>query len=209
MRYWAAVVSGERYAAEQPYAFENLSVVTIEGDPDDSTGGRLDAAASPDGDGGPEPGDLVALVAAGSSPILFGLGRVRERAGTEVSIRYTHRLFDDLLQVQADLPPGFTAIAADDYARLAEQVDPDRRTDAERSEWFVSLTLPIEASTRAEAVREFWTYVDTLGPRELPAFVWPTGDEHAMQAIVLGTRVNLDPEEDDEPDSGEEGAGPH
>ena len=50
----------------------------------------------------------------------------------------------------------------------------------------------------AEAVREFWTYVDKLGPRELPAFVWPRGDELAMQAFVLGAETNLDPEEGDE-----------
>jgi len=33
--------------------------------------------------------------------------------------------------------------------------------------------------------------------RELPAFVWPYGDELAMQAFVLGEETNLDPEEDD------------
>jgi hypothetical protein len=36
------------------------------------------------------------------------------------------------------------------------------------------------------------------GPRELPAYVWPRGDELAMQAFVLGAVTNLDPEEDDE-----------
>ena len=54
------------------------------------------------------------------------------------------------------------------------------------------------ARARAEAVREFWTYMDKLGPRELPAYVWPLGDELAMQAFVLGAVTNLDPEEDDE-----------
>jgi hypothetical protein len=67
----------------------------------------------------------------------------------------------------------------------------------ERTHWLVSVALPIEASTRADAVREFWAYVQSLGPQELPAFVWPTGDELAMQAYVLGERVNLDPEEDE------------
>ena len=58
-----------------------------------------------------------------------------------------------------------------------------------------------DAGSKAEAVREFWTYVDKLGPSQLPAFVWPRGDELAMQAYLLGERVNLDPEEDevDEP----------
>jgi hypothetical protein len=66
----------------------------------------------------------------------------------------------------------------------------------DRTAWLVSLTLPIEAPSRAEAVREFWTYVQALGPEELPAFVWPLGDELAMQAYLLGSQVNLDPEED-------------
>ncbi len=63
--------------------------------------------------------------------------------------------------------------------------------------WLVSLDLPIEADTAADAVREFWAYVRALGPDELPTFVSPTGDELAMQAMVAGEPVNLDPEEDD------------
>ena len=66
-----------------------------------------------------------------------------------------------------------------------------------RQTWLVSLDLPIEASSAAEAVRQFWTYVADLGPRELPTFVSPAGDELAMQAMVAGVEVNLDPEEDE------------
>ncbi len=62
--------------------------------------------------------------------------------------------------------------------------------------WLVSVDLPIEAETPAAAVREFWTYVRDLGPAELPAFVWPVGNELAMQAFVLGVEANQDPEED-------------
>jgi len=36
-----------------------------------------------------------------------------------------------------------------------------------------------------------------LGPKELPAFVMPTGNELAMQAFVLGVESNQDPEEED------------
>lgn len=61
--------------------------------------------------------------------------------------------------------------------------------------WLVSLDLPIEADTAADAVREFWAYVRALGADELPTFVSPTGDELAMQAMVAGEPVNLDPEE--------------
>ena len=64
--------------------------------------------------------------------------------------------------------------------------------------WLVSLALPIEAATPADAVRQFWTHVAELGPKELPAYVWPSGDELAMQAFVLGEEANQDPEEEDE-----------
>jgi hypothetical protein len=37
-----------------------------------------------------------------------------------------------------------------------------------------------------------------LGPRELPAFVSPAGNELAMQAFVLGAEANQDPEEDED-----------
>jgi hypothetical protein len=40
--------------------------------------------------------------------------------------------------------------------------------------------------------------VRDLGPAELPAYVWPSGDELAMQAFVLGAEANQDPEEDDD-----------
>jgi hypothetical protein len=63
--------------------------------------------------------------------------------------------------------------------------------------WLVSLDLPIEAPTAAEAVRQFWAYVAELGPSELPTFVSPADDELAMQAMVGGVEVNLDPEEDE------------
>ena len=65
-----------------------------------------------------------------------------------------------------------------------------------RQRWLVSVDLPIEADSPAEAVQLFWSYVSELGPKELPAFVCPAGDELAMQAYVLGAEVNLDPEEE-------------
>jgi hypothetical protein len=78
-------------------------------------------------------------------------------------------------------------------AAAGEAADPAPK----RQTWLVSLDLPIEASSAAEAVRQFWTYVADLGPRELPTFVSPAGDELAMQAMVAGVEVNLDPEEDE------------
>ena len=132
-------------------------------------------------------GDLVALVAATEPPVLFGLGVAAPGA-----VRYLRRLFDDAPPVGGSFPPGLTEISAEEYASLASL----RRAASDRAAWFVSVALPIEASSPAEAVREFWTYVDKLGPTELPAFVWPRGDELAMQAYLLGEPVNLDPEEE-------------
>jgi hypothetical protein len=182
-RRWVAAVPPERFATERLYAFDVLVLTT-------------GAPAGPAG--GPAPGDPVALVATTEPAVLFGLGRVRGGpAGAAVTIAYTHRLFDEPLPVSRAVVPGLTEVPPAEYDALVAAVGADRRTDADRSEWFVSVALPIEASSRAEAVREFWTYVDRLGPRELPAFVWPRGDELAMQAFVLGAEANQDPEEDE------------
>ena len=84
-----------------------------------------------------------------------------------------------------------TTLDPEVFARLAARLggDHDRRT------WLVSLDLPIEATSPAEAVRQFWSYVLQLGPAELPTYVSPAGDELAMQAFVLGEVANQDPEE--------------
>jgi hypothetical protein len=63
--------------------------------------------------------------------------------------------------------------------------------------WLVSLDLPIEAASAAEAAAQFWSYVAQLGPGELPVFVSPAGNELAMQAYLMSEQTNLDPEEDD------------
>jgi hypothetical protein len=61
--------------------------------------------------------------------------------------------------------------------------------------WLVSLDLPIEADSAGAAVAEFWTYLRELGPTQLPTFVSPAGDELSMQAYLLDTPTELDPEE--------------
>jgi hypothetical protein len=72
----------------------------------------------------------------------------------------------------------------------------DRHPVAPPARWLVSIALPIEASSPAEAVREFWAYVTSLGPEELPAFVSPAADELAMRAYVMDREAVLDPEDD-------------
>ncbi|BCB80116.1 hypothetical protein Pflav_065260 [Phytohabitans flavus] len=154
------------------------------------------------------------VVAGHESPVVVALGRVQMVAPEHdpddpppgedepLVVAYTRRAFDE--------PVPAERIALD---RPVAPVDPDTfqaiigslRPAVDRSTWMVSLDLPIEASSPAEAVRVFWTYVMELGPRELPAFVSPAGDELAMQAFVLGEEANLDPEEEDEDSLGDSG----
>ncbi len=185
MRYWAGLVSEEEFASELLYARDVIAI----------TPGEVSA---------PTIGDLVALLVASEPPALFGLGRVIGASESgKTLVEYRERRLDEPPPVPADTLPdpallGLSPLRAPTYTRLAGMVtDVDAGAPA-RTEWFVSVALPIEAATRAEAVREFWTYVDKLGPRELPAYVWPRGDELAMQAFVLGAVTNLDPEDDDD-----------
>lgn len=169
MGYWALVLTAEEYANERLFA--NVSVPV--------TGVALD--------------DQVIMVAPGAAhdAVCFGLGRVRG-AG---AVTYTHRIFDEPLAFRA-MPPGLHRLDADEYAAVADRIGAQHRVDADKRTWLVSVDLPIEAATPAEAVREFWTYVLRLGPSELPAYVSPSGDELAMTAYVLSEPANQDPEED-------------
>ncbi|MEV4513522.1 hypothetical protein AB0K00_31710 [Dactylosporangium sp. NPDC049525] len=190
MATWAVVVSEERYSQERLYAAQF------------APGGALPA------------GDEALLVAALDPPVVFGVAR----ADAEGRLRYTVNLVDAPLPFAATLEPGahpideaaFTAVTdAATPAGPAAGPGPAGLTSAREAAsnaavagvpgkrtWLVSVDLPIEAASPAEAVREFWTYVRDLGPAELPAFVWPAGDELAMQAFVLGAEANQDPEED-------------
>ncbi|MEH0937508.1 hypothetical protein [Micromonospora psammae] len=165
--------------------------------------GRLDAERlvhhdtlelpAPAGEPGPRPGAPVAVLADG--PLrLVALGRVARREDGTLAVAYTRRAFDEPVPAEPVRVAGpVTALDADVYRDLVDRLGPPplRRT------WLVSLDLPIEADSRAEAVRLFWSYVQELGPAELPAFVSPSGDELAMQAFVLGAEANQDPEEED------------
>ncbi|RAO40529.1 hypothetical protein GAR06_06275 [Micromonospora saelicesensis] len=187
---WAVLLPAERYEAERLVHHDTLELT-----------GLTDVAR-------PGLGDQVAVLV-DAPPRLVALGRVtapgrRHREdpddpqspvepGTLV-VAYTRRAFDE--PVPADLltlDGPVTAVEPAAFRALVDQLGPPpaRRT------WLVSLDLPIEAGTPAEAVRLFWSYVQELGPRELPAFVSPAGDELAMQAFVLGEQANQDPEEDD------------
>jgi hypothetical protein len=171
MAHWVVVVPPSQYEDERLVYRETLDV-TFDG---------------------PVDGDEAVLVAALPEPVVFGLGRFRGPG-----VAYTHRVFDDPQPADGLAPgePGVYRLDASAFTAVAGKIGAPHRVDAAKSVWLVSLDLPIEASSGAEAVRIFWSYVQRLGPRELPAFVSPAGDELAMEAYVLGAHTNLDPEEE-------------
>ncbi|MER7266778.1 hypothetical protein ABT344_00475 [Micromonospora carbonacea] len=208
---WAVLLPPGRYDAERLVHHDTLELtgLTAGGTADDPAGATVTTAA---GAGvtaaGPRPGDPVAVLAEG--PLrLVALGRVArataerredpddpqsDPASGAFVVAYTRRVFDEPVPAGGLALDGpVSALPADAYRALVARLGPP---PARRS-WLVSLDLPIEAATPAEAVRLFWSYVRDLGPRELPAFVSPSGDELAMQAFVLGAEANQDPEEDD------------
>jgi hypothetical protein len=187
---WAVLLPAGRYDAERLVHHDTLELTGLDG------GAR------------PRPGEPVAVLA-DDPPRLVALGRVAPTTGEvredpddpqselgpgTLVVTYTRRAFDEPVPAgRLALDGPVTALDPAAWRELADRLGPP---PARRS-WLVSLDLPIEAATRAEAVRLFWAYVQELGPRELPAFVSPADDELAMQAFVLGAEANQDPEEDD------------
>ncbi len=213
MRCWAAIVPEDRFVGERLYSFDTLTLpstaIGVAEDLEPGSGAvdpQLAAAlgAAPVGLRlVPETGDRVALLVAGQPPRLFALAEVAKASGDgELVLTYTRRRFDDPVPVD-DLVPAHSSAALDvepltelDEATYTQLADRAGGGAQRNQDWFVTVSLPIEAGSAADAVREFWTYVAKLGPRELPAFVWPRGDELAMQAFVLGEAANQDPEDD-------------
>lgn len=197
MRYWSVLVSADRYGAERLYAHETIG---------------LHGPAGADLIG---PGDRVALVADVDPPVIFAIGTAvtpQERdpdspdcpdtpsadEGSDpfprpLLLAYTTRLFDTPRQALNLIPPRnqIREVTRQEIDALTPTSTTPNRT------WLVSVDIPIEAASSAEAVRQFWTYVHTLGPTELPAFVSPADDELSIQAFVHGDEQNQDPEEDE------------
>ncbi|BEL11229.1 hypothetical protein Q0Z83_094200 [Actinoplanes sichuanensis] len=131
-------------------------------------------------------GDEVLLVA---EEQVVALARV-EKSDGELALWYLRRAFDEAIPYEGSAG----AIDEETFQRYARRLGPP----ADKKAWLVSVAMPIEAANPAEAVRQFWSHVLELGPAELPTYVWPSGDELAMQAFVLGAEANQDPEEEDE-----------
>ncbi|MFK3985458.1 hypothetical protein ACI2K4_34430 [Micromonospora sp. NPDC050397] len=190
MSAWAVVITDERYEAERLFHHETLELTGL------------------DGRHRPATGDPVLVVRDGDVPLLVAVGRIGPYeldrdpddplAGNGFGglvVTYARRIFDSPVEAdQLDLDGPLTPVDPATYRALADRIGPT----PDRSTWLVSLDLPIEAASPAEAVQIFWSYVRELGPRELPTFVSPAGNELAMQAFVLGVEANQDPEEDDD-----------
>jgi hypothetical protein len=171
MAQWAVIIPADMWASERLFQHDAVSVP-----------GK-----------GPDAGDDVLLLA-GQPLRAVALGTVRDVRDDTLLVAYTRRSFDEPVPTdELTLSETATALKLDDYRRIAAAFGRDR----DRRTWLVSVDLPVEAPTPAEAVRQFWSYVLELGPAELPAFVSPSGDELTMQAFVLGEEANLDPEEED------------
>jgi hypothetical protein len=175
MAVWAVIIPADQWATERLFHNETVTVAGAAG------------AVAPD--------EEVLLVA---DDHVVALTRAAKADGDDLVLTYLRRAFDEPAPA-----PGLTVAAGGPveveppvFRRLAAALgaEPGPGTPT----WLVSLALPIEAATPADAVRQFWTHVVELGPRELPTYVWPSGDELAMQAFVLGEEANQDPEEDDE-----------
>ncbi|NBE83006.1 hypothetical protein [Micromonospora rubida] len=200
---WAVLLPPGRYDAERLVHHDTLELTGL-----DAAGAAYPTGVAAAEPAAPRPGDPVAVLIEG--PLrLVALGRVArptaerredpddpqsDPASGSLVVAYTRRAFDEPVEAEGlTLDGPVTVLPAGVYRELAERLGPPLA----RRPWLVSLDLPIEAETPAEAVRVFWSYVRDLGPQELPAFVSPSGDELAMQAFVLGAEANQDPEEDD------------
>lgn len=170
MRYWLLALDDDEYTEQQAYEVEAVEP----------------ARALPEG---AADGDEVAL--AGPEGV-FALGEIDGPA-----VAYRRRLVEPAPAAESTDAPGtgpaegWTELKPDAWEALVRTLpSPDRRSD-----WIVTLSLPIEAVDKAEAVRQFWSYIRSLGPKELPTFVSPYGRELEGTSFLLGVEHEQDPEE--------------
>ena len=203
MAHWAVIIPADRWATERLFHHDTLTMAgspsahPIAGDEvllvaaGDQPQSVTQVAAQPVGQVRAQPVGQV-----GAQPVaqVVAIGVVAPESDAEtLRVTYTRRAFDEAVPAdELKLDPSVAAIEPEVFHRLAARLGGDR----DRRPWLVSVALPIEAINPAEAVRQFWSYVLDLGPAELPTYVWPAGDEMAMQAFVLGAEANQDPEED-------------
>jgi hypothetical protein len=213
MAQWAVIIPADRWATERLFHHDTL---TVAGSPSAKplagdevllvAGGEVPRAVAlgivkdvhpgAESDAGDRGAPTADRPAAESDAAPHG---VQGGDGGALRVAYTRRVFDEPVPVgelKLDVDKPVSAVEPEVFRAFARRLGADR----DRRTWLVSIALPIEAINSAEAVRQFWSHVLELGPAELPAYVWPSGDELAMQAFVLGAEANQDPEEEDEED---------
>jgi hypothetical protein len=168
MAQWAMTIPADRWATERLFQHDTLTVA---------------------GGAGVAVDDEVLLIA---DDHVVALTQAVTVEGDRLALAYLRRAFDEPVPA-AGLTTG--KVDPERFRRFAGALGGGV---ADKRSWLVSVALPIEAATPAEAVRQFWSHLLALGPAELPTYVWPYGDELAMQAFVLGEEANQDPEEEDE-----------
>jgi hypothetical protein len=172
MAHWAVIIPAEQWTTERLFHNDTLTLA----------GGAPGVAAD----------DEVLLVA---DDHVVGLARAGKADG---EMTYLRHAFDTPVPLEGlTLTGAVTPVEPEAFRRLAAGLGGARGTD---KRWLVSVTMPIEAATPADAVRQYWSHIAALGPAELPTYVWPLGDELAMQVYVLGEEANQDPEEEDDED---------
>jgi hypothetical protein len=178
MAVWAVTIPADQWATERLFHNESVTLKSAAG------------AAGPD--------EEVLLVA---DDQIVALARTVKTDADDLVLAYLRRSFDDPVPVGGFAPAAdgtATEVDPETFRRLVAALSGGPARPGPRPSYLVSVALPIEAANPAAAVREFWSHVRELGPVELPTYVWPYGDELAMQAFVLGAEANQDPEEDDE-----------
>jgi hypothetical protein len=213
MAQWAVIIPADRWATERLFHHDTLTVagspsakplagdevlLVAGGEPPRAValGIVKDVRPGAESDAGDRGAQTAGRPAPDSDAALPG---VQAGDGGALLVAYTRRVFDEPVPVdelKLDVDEPVAAVEPGVFRAFAGRLGADR----DRRTWLVSVALPIEAINPAEAVRQFWSHVLELGPAELPTYVWPSGDELAMQAFVLGAEANQDPEEEDEED---------
>lgn len=175
MRYWLLALDDDEYTEQQAYEVE--AVEPARALPEGAADGDEVALAGPEG--------VFALGAVDAPAVAY-----RRRLEEPVKTSETARVYGPATNGEAG-PEAWTELDPDAWEALVRALpSPERRSD-----WLVTLSMPIEAVDKAEAVRRFWSYIRSLGPKELPTFVAPYGRELEGTSFLLGVEHEQDPEE--------------
>jgi hypothetical protein len=175
MRYWLLALNEDEYTEQQAYEVEAVEPAAL---PERAADGDEVALAGPDG--------VFALGEVDGAAVAYRR-RLEEPAKTVETVE----IYGSASYAEPDAEAGWTELNPDAWEDLVRTLPtPERRSD-----WLVTLSLPIEAVDKAEAVRQFWSYIRSLGPKELPTFVAPYGRELEGTSFLLGVEHEQDPEE--------------